>query len=113
GSPDPSLWPSVVSSPLSKATGRAPVLSIRKLPDPNVHFASPVKARLADQGRGLVAERGRDRDARKWSPRLAVGLRRRTDLRQDRGRDAQQVQQILVPIERSEVHQQRPGRVGY
>ena len=71
------------------------------------------EARLAEHGRLLVAEDAGDRDARRATPfAFAVLHARRLDLGQHRPGHAHRVEDLVVPVERLQVHQHRARRVG-
>ncbi len=72
------------------------------------------EAGLAEERRLLVAEVAGHRDALDGGDAgLAVDLARGVDLGQHRPRHADRVQQLVVPVERGQVHQQRAAGVGH
>ena len=70
-----------------------------------------VEAAVAEERRLLVAGDPGDRQRDAEQLRLADDLGRAHEPRQQRPVDAEQVEQLVVPVERVEVEQHRPGRV--
>ena len=70
-------------------------------------------AHLAEQGGLLVADHARDRDAVAADDRLAVLLAAAADLRQHRGGDAEEFEQVGVPVQRIDIEQHGPRGVGH
>ena len=73
-----------------------------------------LEAGLAEQGRLLVSRRAGDRDraGEEGALRLPVDLGGRPDLREHAGRDVQELQDLVVPLQRVDVEQHGPGGVG-
>ena len=82
---------------------------------PYVFLASPRReAGLAERGRLLVAEVAGHRNAGQRRGRdVAVDRAGRTDLGQHRLRYADDAAQLVVPVERGQVHQHRAAGVGH
>src|SRR5271165_6129124 len=70
------------------------------------------EAGLAEERRLLIAERAGERDARQRRGAGAVELARRANLRQAPARNVEEAKQLLVPIQRLEIHEQRARRIG-
>ena len=73
------------------------------------------EAGLAEEGRLLVAGDARHRHAVGQHPqplRHAVDLRAHADLRQHLGRDPEEVEELRVPAQGAQVHEQRAAGVG-
>jgi hypothetical protein len=79
-----------------------PVLKIRKLPVPYVFFDSPWSNAARD---GYLAQEAGGLDG-------AVDLGRALDLGEHRARDVEGRQDLVVPLERLEVHEEGARRVG-
>ena len=104
----PILAATVVIRPCVEWTGRAPGVHEHETAGPVRALDLPgLETGLAEERRVLVAEVARDRHAREVVDAGPVDLGRAADLGEHRGRHADGLEQLRVPVERLEVHQHR------
>ena len=90
-----------------------PQLTSTKLPVPYVAFACPGnEAGVAEKSGLLISRDACDRDGDPEQVRLGNVAARRDDLRQELARDAEERQELIVPVERLEAEEHRARRVG-